>query len=35
MEINPTIKHIDDFSFEDFNLISYNPDAHIKASVAI
>ena len=35
MEINPKIKNIDDFSFEDFNLINYNPDPHIKASVAI
>ncbi len=35
MKINPKIKNIDDFSFEDFNLINYNPDPHIKASVAI
>jgi len=35
MEIDPKIKNIDDFSFEDFNLINYNPDPHIKASVAI
>ena len=35
MTINPKIKNIDEFSFEDFNLINYNPDAHIKASVAI
>lgn len=35
MKINPKIKNIDDFTFEDFNLINYNPDPHIKASVAI
>ncbi len=35
MKINPKIKNIDEFSFEDFNLINYNPDPHIKASVAI
>ena len=35
MKINPKIKNIDDFSFEDFDLINYNPDPHIKASVAI
>ena len=35
MKINPKIKNIDDFSFEDFNLTNYNPDPHIKASVAI
>ena len=35
MQINPKIKNIDDFSFEDFDLINYNPDPHIKASVAI
>jgi len=35
MTINPKIKNIDDFTFEDFDLINYNPDPHIKASVAI
>ena len=35
MIINPKVKSINDFSFEDFNLINYNPDPHIKASVAI
>ena len=35
MKINPKIKNIDDFSFEDFELINYNPEPHIKASVAI
>ena len=35
MKINRKIKNIDDFSFDDFDLINYNPDPHIKASVAI
>ena len=35
MKINPKIKNIDDFKFEDFELINYNPDPHIKATVAI
>ena len=35
MRINPKIKNIDDFKFEDFELINYNPDPHIKATVAI
>ena len=35
MKINSKIKNIDEFKFDDFNLINYNPDPHIKASVAI
>ena len=35
IEINPTIKDIFNFNFEDFNLINYNPDPHIKGNVAI
>ena len=35
MKINPKIKNIDDFKFEDFELVNYNPDPHIKATVAI
>ena len=35
MRINPKIKNINDFKFEDFELVNYNPDPHIKASVAI
>ncbi len=35
MRINPKIKNIDDFKFEDFELVNYNPDPHIKATVAI
>ena len=35
MRINPKIKNIYDFKFEDFELVNYNPDPHIKATVAI
>ena len=35
MIINPEIKDIFDFKFEDFNLIDYNPHPHIKGAVAV
>jgi len=35
MKINPQIKNIVDFKFEDFILEDYNPHPHIKGSVAI
>lgn len=35
MEINQNIKNIFDFTFEDFNLVGYNPHPHIKGAVAI
>ncbi len=35
MEINPKIKNIFEFKFEDFTLVNYNPHPHIKAQVAI
>ena len=35
MKINTKIKNIFDFTFEDFELIDYNPHPHIKAPVAI
>lgn len=35
MEINPSVKNIFDFKFEDFTLINYNPHPHIKGDVAI
>lgn len=35
MEINPEVKSIFDFKFEDFNLVAYNSHPHIKAKVAI
>jgi thymidylate synthase len=35
MKINPSVKNIFDFKFEDFELVNYNPHPHIKAPVAI
>ncbi|MBS3992957.1 MAG: thymidylate synthase [Bacteroidetes bacterium] len=35
MKINPAIKSIFDFTFEDFELINYNPHPHIKGEVSI
>ncbi len=33
--INPNVKSIFDFSFEDFKLMDYNPQPHIKAAVSV
>ena len=35
MDINPEVKDIFDFTFEDFNLINYDPHPHIKGVVAV
>ena len=35
MKLNPAIKNIDDFTFEDFELIGYDPYPTIKAPVAV
>ena len=35
MKINPDVKSIFDFQFEDFELTEYNPDPHIKGAVAV
>lgn len=35
MKINPNVKNIFDFKFEDFDLVDYNPHPHIKGKVAI
>ena len=35
MKMNPEVKNIDDFVFEDFELVDYDPCPHIKASVSI
>ena len=35
MKINPAVKDIHDFKFEDFELVGYDPHPGIKAPVAI
>jgi thymidylate synthase len=35
MKINPAVKNIFEFKFEDFELQNYDPHPHIKASVAV
>ncbi len=35
MEINPDVKEIDQFQFEDFKLLDYDPHPHIRAIVAV
>ncbi len=35
MKINPNVKNIFDFKFEDFSLENYDPHPHIKAAVAV
>ncbi len=35
MQINPAVKNIFDFQFEDFTLLNYDPHPHIKAEVAV
>jgi len=35
MILNPNVKTIFDFKFEDFTLVDYNPHPHIKGAVAI
>lgn len=35
MKINPNVKDIFSFKFEDFELVNYDPHPHIKAAVAV
>lgn len=35
MKINPEIKNLFDFTYEDFELLNYDPHPHIKAPVAV
>jgi len=35
MQLNPEIKDLFDFSFEDFTLLNYHPHPHIKGAVAV
>ena len=35
MKINPDVKSIFDFKFEDFELVNYDPHPHIAGAVAV
>jgi len=35
MKINPAVKNIFDFKYEDFQLLNYDPHPHIKGAVAV
>jgi thymidylate synthase len=35
MKINPEVKDIFGFKFEDFELVGYDPHPHIKGAVAV
>ena len=35
MKINPDVKSLFDFQYEDFELIGYDPHPHIKAEVSV
>ena len=35
MKINPEVKSIFDFKYEDFELVDYDPHPHIKGVVAV
>ena len=35
MKLNPEIKSIFDFTYEDFELVNYDPHPHIKAAVSV
>ncbi len=35
MKLNPAIKNIFDFTYEDFELVGYDPHPHIKGKVAV
>src|SRR5512145_2777015 len=35
MKLNPTVKNIHDFKYEDFELVAYDPHPPIKAPIAV
>ena len=35
MRLNPDVKNIFDFKYEDFELLNYDPHPHIKGIVAV
>lgn len=35
LELNPDVKHLDDFTYEDIRILNYQAHPHIKADVAV
>ena len=35
MKLNPSVKNIFDFKYEDFELVGYDPHPHIKGEVSV
>ena len=35
MKINPDVKDLFEFKYEDFELVNYDPHPHIKAAVSL
>ena len=35
MKLNPAVRNIFDFTFDDFKLVGYDPHPHIKGAVAV
>jgi thymidylate synthase len=35
LKLNPSVRNIHDFKYEDFELVGYDPHPHIKAAVAV
>ena len=35
MVLNPTVRELLDFRYEDFELVGYDPHPHIKAPIAV
>jgi len=35
MQLNPEVCNLEDFKFEDFKLLDYNPHPHIAAPIAV
>ena len=35
LKVNPDVKDLFEFKFEDFELVDYDPEPHIKATVSV
>jgi len=35
MKLNPAVRNIHDFKYEDFQLVNYDPHPSIKAPIAV